>query len=168
MTTYSKLQIGIHWAVVGMITVQWATSSAIPRTHNPLLPAAPMDLLLHMVHNYNGMAIALLVLVRVALRLSRKNDRQLARRTPMELAALAVHWSIYVTLAAQAASGFVSAYLWGPAAGAHKAIWNMTLLLIFLHLTAAAWHGIRRDGVVQGMLPFRLRTFSEKKQRRVH
>ncbi len=167
MIDYSRIQIAIHWAVVGMIATQWATSGAIPRTHNPLFPAAPMDLLLHMIHNYNGMAIGCLVLVRIALRLSRSNDRPQARRTPMELAALAVHWSIYASLAAQAATGFTASYLWGPAAGIHKAIWNVTLTLVALHLTAAAWHGVRRDGVVGRMLPLRTRTISGERQRPV-
>lgn len=109
---YPRPQIWIHWAIVAMIAAQWSTSGAIPRTHNPLLPPSPSDLLLHMVHNYNGMAIGCLVLVRIALRLSRSTVRQQARRTPMELAALAVHWGIYASLAAQAATGFIASYLW--------------------------------------------------------
>jgi len=85
----------------------------------------------------------------------------------MELAALAVHWGIYTSLAAQAATGFVASYLWGPAAGVHKAIWNVTLVLIALHVTAAAWHGVRRDGVVGRMLPLWTRTISGERQRPV-
>jgi cytochrome b561 len=165
MTAYSKLQIGVHWAVVGMIAIQWVTSGAIPRTHNPLIPAAPADLFLHVVHNYNGMAIGCLVLVRIALRFSRGTDGPQARRTPMELAALAVHWGIYASLAAQAATGFTASYLWGPAASIHTAIWNVTLVLIALHVTAAAWHGFRRDGVVGRMLPLWRRTISGERQR---
>ena len=85
----------------------------------------------------------------------------------MEVAALAVHWSIYASLAAQAATGFIASYLWGPAAGIHKAIWNVTLVLIALHGTAAAWHGVRRDGVVGRMLPFRTGTIRGERQRPV-
>lgn len=155
MRRYSNLQIGIHWAVVLMIVTQWATSSAIPRTHNPLLPPAPFDLFLHMVHNYNGIAIGFLVLVRVALRLSRRAPREPGRPSAWDLAAIAVHWGIYVSLAAQAATGFIASYFWGPVAEVHKAIWNVTLTLLALHVSAAAWHGIRRDGVVGWMLPFR-------------
>jgi cytochrome b561 len=120
-----------------------------------------------MVHNYNGMAIGCLVLVRIALRLSRSTVRRQARRTTMELAALAVHWGIYASLAAQAATAFIASYLWGPAAGIHKAICNVTLTLVTLHVTAAAWHGVRRDGVVGRMLPFRARTISGERQRPV-
>ena len=155
MRRYSTLQIGIHWAVVAMIATQWATSSAIPRTHNPLLPPDPSDLFLHMVHNYNGMAIGFLVLVRVALRLWRGTGGELGRLTAMDLAAAAVHWGIYASLAAQAATGFIASYLWGPVAEVHKAIWNVTLLLVALHVSAAVWHAFRRDGVVSRMLPFR-------------
>jgi cytochrome b561 len=164
VTSNSRLQIGLHWAVVAMIATQWATSGAIPRTHNPLLPPSPSDLLLHRVHNYNGMAIGCLVLVRIALRFSRCTDGLQPRRTPMELAALAVHCGIYASLAAQAATGFVASYVWGPAAGTHKAIWKVTLVLIALHMTAAAWHGFRRDGVVGRMLPLWTRTISGERQ----
>jgi cytochrome b561 len=147
-----------------MIAVQWATSGAIPRTHNLLLPPSPSDLLLHMVHNYEVIAIGCLVLVRIALRLSRGTDGPQAPRTPMGLAALAVQWGIYASLAAQAATGFIASYLWGPAAGTHKAIWNVTLVLIALHVTAAAWHGVGRDGVVGRLLPSRTRTISGERQ----
>lgn len=83
----------------------------------------------------------------------------------LELAALAVHWGIYASLAAQAATGFTASYLWGPAASIHKAIWNVTLVLIDLHVTAAAWHGFRCDGVVGRMLPLWRRTISGERQR---
>lgn len=70
-------------------------------------------------------------------------------------------------VAAQAATGFVASYLWGPAAGVHKAIWNVTLVLIAAHVTAAAWHGFRRDGVFGRMLPFGTRAISGERQRPV-
>lgn len=168
MIPYSNLQIAIHWAVVGMIATQWATSGAIPRTHNPLLPATHWDLFLHMVHNYNGMAIGFLVLVRIVLRVSRRDAVGAERRAPSGIAAAVVHWGIYATLAAQATSGFIASYLWGPAAAVHKAIWNVTLILVALHLMAAAWHGVRRDGVIGRILPSRRRSVSEEKPRPAH
>ncbi|RST82135.1 cytochrome B [Aquibium carbonis] len=155
MSRYSNIQIALHWAVAGMIVVQWATSGAIPRTHDPLLPATKTDMFLHMVHNYNGMAIALLVLLRVGLRLS---NRRVASRRPanrVEAAAVVVHYGIYACLAAQAGTGFLASYLWSPAAEVHKMIWNVTLSLAAIHLAAALGHAVRRDGVLSRMLPSR-------------
>jgi len=126
MTRYSNVQIAIHWAVVAMISAQWATSSAIPRTHNPLLPASEWDLLLHAAHNYVGIAIGATVLARVALRLARRADGMVHDRVPAEFAAVVVHWGIYAALAVQAASGFVASYLWLGAVAIHKAAWKAT------------------------------------------
>lgn len=168
MNSYSRLQIVIHWAVVGMIATQWATSGAIPRTHNPLLPSTPWDLFLHMVHNYNGITIGFLVLVRVLLRVSRRDAVGTEKHAPSDVAAAVVHWGIYATLAAQATSGFIASYFWGPAATVHKAMWNVTLILVALHLMAAAWHGVRRDGVIGRMLPFQRPSVSEEMPRTPH
>lgn len=151
MSKYSSVQIIIHWTVVVMIIIQWSTAGAIPRTHNPLLPPREWDLFLHMVHNYCGMGIGALVILRMALRL-----RQRTRLSQFgDLAAAIVHWGLYASLAAQAATGLIVAYFWAPAAWSHKALWNVTLVLVGLHVAAALWHAVRHDGVVSGMLPCR-------------
>lgn len=64
---YTRLQIVLHWSVVILIAEQWYTSKAIPRTHNPFLPPSKADLLMHMVHNYAGMLIGLLMVIRLGL-----------------------------------------------------------------------------------------------------
>ncbi|MBI1620499.1 cytochrome b [Aquamicrobium zhengzhouense] len=149
MPKYSRLQIVIHWVVVAMIIIQWSTADAIPRTHNPLLPAKEWDLFLHMVHNYCGIGIGALVLLRMALRLRQRPQINHFR----DLAAATIHWGLYGSLAAQAATGVIVTYFWAPAAWSHKALWYVTLVLVGLHLTAALWHGIRRDGVLSRMSP---------------
>ena len=151
MSNYSSLQVTIHWVVVAMIILQWSTAGAIPRTHNSLLPPAEWDLFLHMIHNYCGMGIGALVLLRMALRLRQR--RRISRFS--DLAAATVHWGLYASLAAQAATGVIVAYFWAPAAWSHKALWNVTLVLVGFHVAAALWHGVRCDGVVGRMLPGR-------------
>ncbi len=151
MSKYSSLQVTIHWVVVAMIIVQWSTAGSIPRTHNPLLPPAGWDLFLHMVHNYCGMGIGTLVFLRITLRL-----RQRSRINHIsDLAAATIHWGLYASLAAQAATGVIVAYFWAPAAWSHKAFWYVTLVLVGVHVAAALWHGVRRDGLVGRMLPGR-------------
>lgn len=132
-----------------MVIIQWSTAGAIPRTHNPFLLASQWDLFLHMVHNYCGIGIGALVLLRVALRLRQRP--QISRF--IDIAAATVHWGLYTSLGAQAATGVIVAYFWAPAAWFHQALWNLTLVLVVLHVVAALWHGVRRDGVVGRMLP---------------
>lgn len=155
--SYSNFQIVLHWAVAGMVVIQWMTAGAIPRTHDPLLPATASDLLLHMLHNYNGVAIGVLVLLRVGLRLRNGRERNSITAGTMGMAATAVHYGLYACLAAQTATGFAASYLWAPAAGIHKLIWNVTLTLVFTHLAASLWHGIRGDAVLGRMMPSRRR-----------
>lgn len=151
---YSNTQIALHWAVVGLIGMQWLTAGSIVRTHNPLLPPSQTDLFLHALHNYGGMAIGALVFLRVMLRLVRRS-RVGSEWSSAAVAAAVVHWGLYASLAAQATTGFVASYFWGPAAGVHKAIWNVTLTLAALHVAAALWHGLQRDGVIGNMMPRR-------------
>jgi cytochrome b561 len=150
---YTGLQIALHWVVVVLVIGQWLTSSAIPRTHNPLLLPSDNDLLLHALHNYTGLAIGSLVLLRIALR---QRNLQMAvtddASWPLRLSR-AMHWALYLSLLCQAAAGFTAFYLWAPAGRIHVLLWNVTLVLIASHLTAAAYHAIRRDGVVSGMMP---------------
>ncbi len=153
MRKYSNTQIALHWAVVLMITVQWWTAAAIPRTHSPLLPPSAWDLFQHKVHNYCGMTIGVLIALRVALRFARGSWSGFRLSNWKDHTAAFVHWGLYAALAAQAFTGFVAAYYRGPAAAVHKTIWNVTLALITIHVAAAAWHGFRRDQVLSRMFP---------------
>ena len=65
----------------------------------------------------------------------------------------AVHWALYFSLLGQVAAGFVTSYLWAPAARFHVLFWNVTLILVGLHIAAAAYHALRGDGVVWRMIP---------------
>lgn len=75
MTTrrkYSPIQTVLHWLIVGLLALQYATSGAIVRTHEAVAaggkPAAS-DLLLYLVHNRSGLIITALMLVRFAVSL---------------------------------------------------------------------------------------------------
>jgi cytochrome b561 len=151
---YSTVQITLHWVVAVMIVAQWFTSGAIERTHNPLLPPRQADLILHALHNYTGIAIAVAVLLRIALRLlARRADAPL-RTTGRENVAAAFHWAIYLSLISQAATGFITSYFWGPAGQVHVMIRNVTLALVAVHVAAATFHAFRRDGVAGRMVPW--------------
>lgn len=136
---YSSLQVALHWLVVAMIVSQYFTSGAIHRTHDPLLPPARIDLLLHAMHNYGGMAIGLLMGLRFLLRLLRPVPVGADRAWQRRLAGT-THWALYGALFAQAATGFVASYFWGGAGRFHVLIWNGILVLTALHIAGGLWH----------------------------
>jgi cytochrome b561 len=152
---YTGLQIALHWVVVVLIAGQWVTSGAIPRTHNPLLPPSETDLLLHTTHNFVGLTIGVLVLLRIALRRLKPKD-ELARGSGwLDRLSQAIHWALYLSLLSQTAAGFAASYFWAPAGPIHVFLWNITLGLVSIHLAAAAYHTIRCDGVVWRIMPKR-------------
>ncbi|MEQ8374973.1 MAG: cytochrome b/b6 domain-containing protein [Roseibium aggregatum] len=149
--SYTRLQIVLHWLVVILIAGQWYTSSAIPRTHDPFLAPSRTDLLLHMVHNYSGMLIGGLMVIRLGLWLLNPPRRETGLRSWQTSAASTVHWALYLSVLGQASTGFVSSYLWQGAVPFHKMFWNLTMALVGLHVAAAIYHLARGDEVVVKM-----------------
>jgi cytochrome b561 len=150
---YPAYRIALHWGVVALIITQWLTSGAIQRTHNTLLPPSSTDLFLHGVHNYSGMTIGLLVGIRVLLRLFRPVPAAPLQPHLLRRLSAATHWGLYLSLMAQAGTGFVTAYLWSGAGQVHVFFWNVTLTLVAIHIGAALLHAVRSDGVLSRMLP---------------
>ena len=151
---YTRLQIAVHWAVVLLIIEQWYTSRAIPRTHNPLLPPSDLDLLQHALHNYAGLLIGALMLVRIGFRWFIPRPASSRMSSWQERLSQSTHWALYIVLLSQAAAGFAAAYLWAPAGRIHILLWNVTLALGTIHLAATASHAVRRDGVISRMVPW--------------
>ena len=153
MKAYSTFQISLHWLIAAMVVGQWYTSGAIHRTHNPLVPPSDTDLLLHALHNYGGMTIGAIMFLRLGLRLYYGAHRPAGPVSPFERVAHGLHLLFYAVILLQAATGFVTSYLWGGAGSVHKALWNVLLVLIALHVSAAFYHLIRGDRVFSRMVP---------------
>lgn len=154
---YSGFQIVLHWLVVLMVIGQWYTSKAIPRTRNPLLRPAELDLFQQAVHVYAGIFIGLAMMLRVFIAVRHRSGVGSAPPGWPDRAVQSVHWGLYAALLVQAASGFVTTYLWAPASTVHSYAWNTVLILVALHIAGAAFHLVRRDGVFGHMLPRRNR-----------
>lgn len=149
---YTPLQIALHWIVAGLVLVQWATYDAIHRTHDPLRAPSTDDLREHAFHTYSGIAIGLLMLLRLWVRLRHGAPPPPAGEPRWRaLTASVVHHGFYAALLAQAATGFTAAYVWGGAGVLHGLIWNVILALLALHLAGIVFHAVRRDDVVWRM-----------------
>lgn len=97
------------------------------------------DIAQHIVHNYCGMAIGLLMCVRLLVRVFWAAPA--ARLTsPMSIAARALHLAFYAAIIGQAGLGFVASYLTFSVAPLHVVGSWVILGLVAVHVAAAAWH----------------------------
>ncbi|MBX4954257.1 cytochrome b [Rhizobium lentis] len=152
---YSLVQIGLHWLVAIMVPVQYLTGSSIERIHHALhigLTPSAWDVVQHQIHNYAGIAIGLLMGVRLILRILQPSEA-----TPPGIwigrAATALHHAFYAAIIGQACMGFVASYVWFGIAQYHVVGSKIILAMVALHLAAAAWHTlVARDATVDRML----------------
>ena len=144
------VQVVLHWAVVVLVAVQYASGGSIERVHHAEAHGhapAPLDLALHAAHNRSGLLILVFMLARLALR------RRLGAPEPLgyvtngpsawqcRLARL-MHASLYAVLLSQGVTGAVASYLSWRAAPVHALLADVTLGLVALHAAAALWHSV--------------------------
>jgi cytochrome b561 len=167
---FTPLQRSLHWlmaaGILAMLFIGVGMVSTIAATHLTLVS----------IHKPLGIALLVLVIIRIAARL-RYGAPPLPRDlpAPMKLAAKASHYAFYGLMIAMPLIGWtmLSAAdypitLWGgfnlppivaPSRELHAMLWNAhrTLAFVFfalvlLHVAAALFHAmVRRDGVFQQM-----------------
>lgn len=157
-TQYYPIQILLHWLVVALIVIQYATSGPIQRTHEASMDGLtpdPTDVLLHTVHNYVGMSVIVIMVARLGLRWWFGTGLELSGGpgTWRYRAASFVHMAFYVGVIAQGLTGLIASYLWWPASDVHEVLFTVLLVLIALHVAMAFWHQlVLQDGVMKRML----------------
>ena len=152
---YSLAQIGLHWLVALMVPVQYLTGGSIERTHHAVhmgVTPSQWDVVQHHLHNYAGIAIGLLMGMRLVLRILRPTEPT-APGTWAARAATALHHAFYAAIIAQACMGFVASYFWYGIAPYHVVGSKVILAMVALHLAAAVWHTlVARDETVDRMI----------------
>jgi cytochrome b561 len=167
---YGTTAKGLHWLIVALLVLQYAIGWLMPDVHRGP-PGAPMVL-----HISVGILILLVIVLRLAWRLTHPVAPESSLPPWQRLSSEAVHWLLYVMVLATTLSGWLFAsfrgwsvrffyflplpMLWpGDDAGV-KAIsglhqlmeWSL-LALIGVHVAAALAHGfVYRDGIIQRML----------------
>jgi cytochrome b561 len=161
-----------HWLVVALLAVQYSIGWLMPDLHRNMQPGAPM-----IFHVSFGLTILLLIVLRLAWRLSHPVAPESSLPIWQRLSSELVHWMLYVMVLATTVSGWLFAsyrgwtlsffYLFrlpmlasdnaaaGKAIdGLHQAAEWLLLILIVLHVGAALVHiFVYRDRVMQRMLP---------------
>ncbi|WP_431323570.1 cytochrome b [Rhizobium sp. YTU87027] len=152
---YRGYQIALHWVIAGLLPVQYLTGGSIERTHHAVhmgVQPSAADVLQHLVHNYAGIAIGGLMVLRLVLRIMQPPSRA-TPQTGADLLAKALHFAFYAAIIGQAALGFVASYLTFSVAPLHAIGSKVILMMVAIHFTAAAWHTlIKQNGTLDRMI----------------
>ena len=154
---YTLVQILLHWVIAVMVPVQYLTGGSIERTHHAVhmgLAPARWDIFQHNIHIYAGMAIGALMGVRLLVRLI-SGAVPLRGNGRLQTAARLLHYGFYAAIIGQATLGFIVSYLWYGVAPYHVVGSWIILAMLFLHVSAAAWHTLvmKDDTIDRMMLP---------------
>jgi cytochrome b561 len=160
-----------HWLVVALLIVQYLIGWLMPGIHRGMKPGAAMAF-----HVSIGTTILLLIVLRLAWRLTHRVEPDSSLPSWQRLSAEAVHWLLYALVLATSITGWLFASFRGwsmsffflapmpmlaenTAAGKiidglHQAMEWSLLTVIGLHVAAALAHlFIYRDRIMQRMLP---------------
>lgn len=172
---YSRAARTLHWLTALLVLVLFVAGLWIvyfePKGNEWLTHR------LYLTHESTGFVLFLLVLVRLAMRITRPPAPLPIEVPPaMRLAASANHVLLYAVLLGQATVGFLNANAagaplilfdrwripspigkdeaWGTIlSNLHVAGAILLIALIALHVGGAAWHGlVRRDGIISRMI----------------
>ncbi|WP_064710694.1 cytochrome b [Rhizobium bangladeshense] len=162
---YSLAQIGLHWLVALLVPVQYLTGGSIERTHHAVhmgMTPSYWDVVQHHLHNYAGIAIGLLMGLRLVLRVVQPPQTN-QPSTWAGRAATMLHYAFYAAIIGQACTGFLASYFWFRIAPYHVVGSKIILAMVALHFAAAAWHTlVARDETVDRIVfPRRKRSAKE-------
>ncbi|KIG07616.1 cytochrome b [Caballeronia concitans] len=170
-TSYDRISIALHWLTVVLVLAQFALSQVwgfFPR---------PTRHVLIVTHMSFGILLTAVIVMRIVWRLSPGHQAPVASSGWVELAAKAVHYLLYVLLAAEAVLGFVLRWSGNEAMSffglliappfapfskaahhtigeAHEFIGWAIIVLAAAHAAAAMFHHfVVRDAVLTRMLP---------------
>jgi cytochrome b561 len=109
------------------------------------------DIIQHLVHNYCGMAIGLLMGIRLLVRMF-CGVPDYGSKSPSAIAARALHLAFYAVINGQACLGFVASYLAFSVAPLHVAGSWIILGMVAIHVAAVVWHTlVLKDDTIDRM-----------------
>jgi cytochrome b561 len=169
-TEYDSRSIALHWVTAFLVVAQWVGAHLIDE-----FPRGPLRVDARSVHIVVGVLLLVIVIVRVAWRLTRGRQPEPSGPTAVRVLAPIVHWALYALLGAVLVAGVLNVIargdsifgLWKVPAyspndkelraqvgSIHELLANSVLILAGLHACAAALHGrLWGNGVLGRMIP---------------
>jgi len=153
---YSVYQIGLHWLIAALVFVQLifgeSMTEVIEAAEEGQVPSG-FDSTFAWIHYYFGIAILVLVAVRLALRLKNGAPPPPASSGMIELAGKVSHWLFYVLLVGVPITGLLGYYYGDPYGELHTYAKPVFIGLIALHVAASLYHQFwQKDGLLMRML----------------
>lgn len=162
VSRYHPFLVALHWVVALMIVASLFGGLALLATTPNSDPNKPFYLQGHMA---GGLALALLMVVRLVTRIFTAKPAQLADGWLGRLAKIS-HWAMYLLIFAMLSTGIGMAALGGlwpilsgqpvelpasfavlPPHAGHVLFSRILIALIVLHVAAAVWHAMRRERI---------------------
>ena len=150
---YTLGQILLHWTIAALVIWQLIFGESIEALEHPG-EATATDIFLGNSHIVVGIAILVLVVLRIVLRLvnGAPPPPEGTGRLTARLAG-ATHAAFYVLLVAMPVTGLLNFYLDLPTGEIHELGKPLFIILIALHVLATLWHQfVRHDGTLRRML----------------
>lgn len=154
---YSPAQILLHWAIMLLVAFQLIFGEAMEEALDAFTEGEPIgadDAVLADLHLYAGIAILVLVLVRIVLRLKRGAPPPPADSARWEtVLAASVHGAFYALLAVVPVTGLLAWYVNPEIGDLHAFSKPAFIVLILLHVAGVAYHAfLKGDDVVMRMI----------------
>ena len=173
-TAYTGTARLLHWLIVALLIAQFIFGWTMPHIGRTVPVSTLIDL-----HLWFGTSILFVAVIRLAWRATHRNQRpRTACRPGSWFRPASIHWLLYVLLFVVPVLGWINASWrgmpvtffglfelpklvatrapnWGFTGDLHGLLSEYVLLvLVGIHVAAALYHHfIRRDGVLQRMLP---------------
>jgi cytochrome b561 len=165
---YDKITIRLHWATAALVTILWLMGRTIG-----FMPRGTLRIDMWSMHILFGTALVCVLIARIIWRVTRGRKLPPANHDARELLALAVHWLLYLLLAAVVVLGVINVFThafplfntWRfPKVGDsaltaninnwHGLIANIIMAVALLHASAALFHHyVIKDTVLRRMWP---------------
>lgn len=157
---YSTIQITLHWLIVAAVLFQLVFGESMTNVVEALEEGATPgagDLLLSSAHFWVGIAILVLLVLRLAVRMFMGTPEVIGAPGLMTLAASAMHWLFYALLIVVPVTGLLANYVGDPWGDIHTIGKPIFIGLIVLHAGAALYHHfmLKDDTLVRMLKPRR-------------
>jgi cytochrome b561 len=156
-TRYDFSQIVLHWLIAILIGANYLLGDAMSDAFKALVRSGGTGTIDGgaNAHRAIGVAVVVLLLVRVALRVLKGAPAEVPTTKLMQLAAKAGHLALYILMFAVPSSGFLAFNGLSRDLGeVHEVLTNLLMLLAFGHALLAFYHHyILKGGILSRMIP---------------
>lgn len=153
---YAPIQIGLHWLIAALVLFQLVFGESMVAATDAAEEGTTLgatDAVLATAHYWVGIAVLVLVAVRLVVRLRVGAPAPVEGNRLMAFAARVTHWLFYILLVAVPVTGLITLYINPEMGEIHQLAKPAFIVLIVIHAGAALFHHfVLRDGTLKRML----------------